>query len=152
MSPLIPAAGFLSSLADVSAIATNFDKLKVVQLGQDNDRDRNARTFRQGAYFGDLELVFDIASGAPTQIDGYLTWDANGDNLCAGLFQSPSTEWVSGLTDTSLRMVQIQLRSTRVAPAGEVGNILYLFLKVDTGTIDVGSDCRLQWSALPVWS
>ena len=142
-SPQGPLHGFLVSDGNITGITSS--GYTAVKLGGNADRDLQARAFRDGVYFGDLELVADETATTVAQIDGFLSWDVAGDNICAGLFSLTSTEWVRGQTDTSLIMGTVELRAPRTAPAGWL-NYIYLWLKTDAGTISVAGNCRLGWS------
>ena len=136
--------GHIVNDAEVAGITTSYALAKIIKLHEDTASDARSQKAPSSCMVGDLECVVDVTGGSPTQIDGYLTYDATGDNIMAGEFQE--TLLVSGLTDTSLRMFTVQLREVRTWPASETQGECYLFLKTDTGTVTL-KKARLHWSA-----
>ena len=136
--------GMIVEDGDVAGITTAYAIGDLIKLHADTDRDARAVAMPRGCTVGDLEVVVDVTGGTPTEYRGYLTWDATGDNIMAGEFTE--TDFVAGLTDTSLNMWTVELREIRTAPDGETSGECYLWLKTDTGTVTL-KKARLGWRA-----
>lgn len=137
------AQGFIINDADVTGITTSYAIGDLIKLYEDTAQDPKSRALPQSCFIEDLELVVDVTAGSPTSINGYLTWDATGDDVMAGEFTMTP---VTGLTDTSLKLGTVELRGTRTAPTGQSSaGACYLWLKTDAGTVTL-KKARLHWT------
>jgi hypothetical protein len=136
--------GFIVNDATVSAIATSYAADKAILLHEDSTADANSKALPQACFLSHLELQLDTASGSPTKVSAFLTYDSSGDDPLTG--ESADNTLHAGITDTSLVNTAIDLTVYFRAPAGQTtAGKLYLFLKVDAGTVNC-TKARLHWA------
>ena len=136
--------GFIVNDAAVSAIGTSYAVGKGIKLHGDTGSDANSRQVPQACYLSHLEVTVDTASGSPTKLSAFLTYDSAGDEPLTG--ESADNTLHAGLTNTSLLNTAITLDVFFNAPATQTtAGALYLFLKVDAGTVNC-TKARLHWA------
>ena len=137
--------GFIVNDAAISAIGTSYAVAKGIKLHGDVAIDANSRQLPQACYLSHLEVTVDTASGSPTKLSAFLTYDSAGDDPLTG--ESADNTLHAGLTDTSILNTAIDLNVFFNAPATQTTvGALYLHVKVDAGTVNC-TKARLHWAA-----
>ena len=136
-------AGFLSN-SNTPEIGTTYDPNNAVIMisGTAAEDPLAQRPPKNITEFGRLIIELTNAAGV-TQVDCWLSWDANGDRLAAGPFST--TTIVDALTAGGAKSVAFGLdRWTPVTPTGASWPTFYLHIKVTGATPDV-SYAYLLW-------
>ena len=133
--------GFIVNDATVSGIGTSY---AAVLLHEDSTSDANSRALPQACFLSHLELQLDTASGSQTKVSAFLTYDSAGNDPLTG--ESADNTLHAGVGDATLLNTAIDLTVYFRAPASQTtAGKLYLFLKVDAGTVDC-TKARLHWA------
>lgn len=142
-------AGFLAN-TNTPAIASTYTLSNKVTLsfGSGTVDALSTRPPKNICEFG--RLIVEMANaGGITQVDCFLTWDAEGDHLAAGPFTSTSI--VTGLTTSSTRSVAFGLDNwVAVWPSTGTHPTLYLHLKeTDASGSPTVATVHLLWRQRP---
>ena len=136
--------GFIVNDAAVTTIGTSYALAKKILLHEDSSADSKSRAMPQACYLSHLELQLDETSSTVANISAYITWDDTGDSSMTAEAKTQTVH--AGLTDTSLRLVAIQLDAWVTAPSTQTAaGKCYLFLKCDAGAVTCNK-ARLYWA------
>lgn len=116
---------------------------------------KNIELPSSGAHWSHLELIIqDTSNNSATDLTVivFLTWDAAGDDICAG--PSSVAEMVAGRTDVDRYMTVIDLDMQPILTSDGTAGDVYLWYSVRTG-LDIGTGkppllrARLHWNETP---
>ena len=135
--------GFIVNDATVSGIGTSYAIGKIITLQEDAASDANSKALPQAGYLSHLELRLVTASGSPTKVTAYISYDSAGNEPLTG--ESADNTLHAGFAANNL-LTAIDLDVYFRTPAvQDAAGKLHLFIKVDAGTVDLTS-ARIHWA------
>jgi hypothetical protein len=134
----MPSVSYLTNSVAVTGIGTSYAANKAIALTSSTSTSGTQPAPGNDGYLGYLEIDADKASGSPASGTARLTWDAAGDVAASAEY---SFTFLAGITTSSTRLgIGIPIdRWYRNPQASNAPLIVYLFLTVNNGTIDVAA-------------
>lgn len=135
-----------TNAAAVLGIATSYAANKVIALTAVSGNGATVPVPPKAAFLSNIELDANSASGTPASGNVIVRWDAGGDVACTAEF---AFTFVAGVTTSSRLCTDIPVDKWYRFPdaQGNVTPTFYLFIKVNSGTVDVPvGGARLVWT------
>ena len=126
-----------------ASVGTSYSTSKYALLHEDSGIDARSKAMPQSCYLSHLELSLTTAGGSPTTVSCFLTWDSAGNDALTA--EASAVALHAGVTIAGLQSTSIALDVWVNAPTDQTTDgKVYLWLKVDAGTVDI-TRARLNW-------
>jgi hypothetical protein len=141
--------GYITNNAAQTLITTVFAVGQAIPLTTGTAVGSRSRPIPGGTYLSHLSLVMSETGATTAQVEAFLCWDAQGDELAFG--PTGLVNVTSGLTTAARRMVSIKVDAVVTAPeTQDADQTLYLFLRTDAGTVTLpAGGAKLHWAQGP---